>query len=739
MLLKGCLLLPLASLFIVDAQAEDTWSWGTDDGENITTTDLQESQPKDANIIPPVTPDLASTEHLLENGTNVPTGRFFGFKEKLCKLGLGKNCNKNIQPAVQSNHGPVSKPLVPSSSYGPPSSPQSPSSSYTSYDQHQTGQYKPPGKLASLPAVIPLPPKPFHPIKGILNNLGSHFAIIDPSHHKKPYPTVPLPSQVSNTLLPSFVTAATSIHQKPAHNTIKHDYVASQVGIQQSIVQHIHSHTHIHQSLGASSIQTVTLIPPRHTTTIIQPVTVATIHPSVVTSQTVTWTHISQPTFVPSPSQPIPSPPSVGLEVETSFRKPEISLAGKCQCVPESYCELSDVVSYSSPKDISHLLDPRNSNTEILSNATELQEITTKSTTLSTEQLDDAKVKNDTTHNPKTDKESVEKRIHRDIKNYPANLASDRFIKDVQGRIINGYTPGPNGCESNHVCCRNPLYPSISPKFTCGRSNRNGFLGRVKTPHHEEGDTEFGEYPWQAAILKNNENSTNSYVCGGVLIGDLHILTAAHCVDGLNHHNLKVRLGEWDVAQTSEFFQHIDMDVVKINIHKDYYKGNLQNDIAALTLRSKVDFSNNPNFPHISPVCLPNALSDFTNQACTVTGWGKDAFGNHGKFQHVLKEVSVPVVDRHQCQENLRRTRLGADFDLQDGMLCAGGEQDKDACKGDGGSPLVCRDTVSGSYHLAGLVSWGIGCGQSRVPGVYVNISHYLQWISDISHSGTYA
>lgn len=714
MILKGLPLLLLATLFVVEVRTEDNWSWGSEDQENVTSTEstiLLETQTDDTNMT--TTVDLASpsSEPLVENGT-APTGRFFGFKEKLCKLGLGKNCNKNFQPSAQSHHGAFTKPLKPSNSYGAPAISQASISSYTSYDQHQNVQYKPHGQHALLPAVVPLPPKSIHPIKGIISSLGSTFASLIPSHYKPAKPIAPLPSA----------------HNKPAYDNLKPSYVAP-------IVHHTHSHTHIHQAHnvpGVSTIQTVTIAPTVITTTIIQPVVVSTIHPTIVTSQTAVWTQIPQPTLVPSPSLPRPSLPPVILEVETSYIEPKLDYTEECQCVPENYCEINDVVSYKSSKDISHLLDARNRKTDIISNATDLPETTNNSTILSIELPSEA----DSLAN---EQESDEKRLRRDIKNYPANISIQQFITDAEGHIINGYTPGQNGCNSQHVCCRNPLYPSISPKYTCGRSSKNGLLGRVKTPQYEQGDTEFGEYPWQAAILKSNGNNTKTYVCGGVLVDDLYILTAAHCVDGLNPNDLIVRLGEWDVAQTSEFFQHIEVDVIKMAIHKDFYKGNLQNDIAALTLRSKIDFSNNSNFPHISPVCLPSVSSDFTNQECTVTGWGKDAFGEQGKFQRILKEVSVPVVGRQKCQGDLRRTRLGADFSLQDGMLCAGGEQDKDACKGDGGSPLVCKDPVSGSYHLAGLVSWGIGCGHREVPGVYVDVKHYLPWITGLQQSASHS
>lgn len=85
--------------------------------------------------------------------------------------------------------------------------------------------------------------------------------------------------------------------------------------------------------------------------------------------------------------------------------------------------------------------------------------------------------------------------------------------------------------------------------------------------------------------------------------------------------------------------------------------------------------------PHIGPVCLPDRFTAFSRQRCFVSGWGKDAFGNRGSFQHLLKEVDLPMVDRRTCQSAFRGTKLGSNFLLHDGMICAGGEEGKDACE----------------------------------------------------------
>lgn len=138
-------------------------------------------------------------------------------------------------------------------------------------------------------------------------------------------------------------------------------------------------------------------------------------------------------------------------------------------------------------------------------------------------------------------------------------------------------------------------------------------------------------------------------------------------------------------------------------------------------------FKGQPN-THIFISYLCNIL--ILGIRCWTTGWGKDGWGEHGKYQNILKEVDVPIVQQEQCQAQLKQTRLGYDFKLHPGFVCAGGEEGKDACKGDGGGPMVCEQ--GGSWKLVGVVSWGIGCGQYGVPGVYVRVSHYLDWIKQV-------
>ena len=101
-------------------------------------------------------------------------------------------------------------------------------------------------------------------------------------------------------------------------------------------------------------------------------------------------------------------------------------------------------------------------------------------------------------------------------------------------------------------------------------------------------------------------------------------------------------------------------------------------------------------------------------------------------------QVTVGVWENEKCQEALRGTVLGRRFNLDPTALCAGGRAGVDTCKGDGGGPLVCpttdrfTDNYGDSlpiYVQAGIVGWGVGCGQEGVPGVYTDVADMMCWV----------
>ncbi|XP_031632942.1 phenoloxidase-activating factor 2-like isoform X2 [Contarinia nasturtii] len=295
------------------------------------------------------------------------------------------------------------------------------------------------------------------------------------------------------------------------------------------------------------------------------------------------------------------------------------------------------------------------------------------------------------------------------------------------------------------ICCSpNSIIPDSSIKFiepnnvslvasNCGTRNENGI--RFNIIGNNNNEAQFAEFPWHVAIFKeirsSNGDISNTYACGGSLINQSVILTAAHCLYQkgtplLNVQMWKVRAGEWDLNTTFEPYSHQDRAVRKIVIHPHFRRSGVLNDIALLFLTQPFELG-----PHINSICLPNPDLVFDQRSCFATGWGKDSFDDEANFQHILKRIELPIVARELCVQRLRETRLGLNFELHPSFICAG-KPGHDTCTGDGGSPLICQiRNAPGRYAQAGIVSWGIKCGDPRVPGVYVNVSMFWDWVHD--------
>merc|ERR1719187_2203004 len=280
-------------------------------------------------------------------------------------------------------------------------------------------------------------------------------------------------------------------------------------------------------------------------------------------------------------------------------------------------------------------------------------------------------------------------------------------------------------------------------KSRCGRRNSYG-LG-VRIQNYQDDEAQFGEWPHMCAILRREivsgggddgysqqqqqeEEEVMVFQAGGSLIGAGVVLTGAHKVQDYANDptSLVVRCGEWDTQTEGEPLPHQDRNVKEVVLHPEFNKGNLVNTIAILFLEEEFVLAD-----HIDTICLPDYKDYYADSSeCFVKGWGKDHFGADAEYQVVLKEVSLPVVPRDQCVDWLRATRLGKRFKLDQSFVCAGGEAGKDACRGDGGGPLVCPKKDDPQHYVqVGIVAWGIGCGEENVPGVYTNVAEHACWI----------
>jgi len=190
---------------------------------------------------------------------------------------------------------------------------------------------------------------------------------------------------------------------------------------------------------------------------------------------------------------------------------------------------------------------------------------------------------------------------------------------------------------------------------------------------------------------------------------------------------LVIRCGEWNTQNEDESLPHQERGVAKIIIHPHFNLATHENNFALLFVDTDFERAD-----HIQPVCLPKPCEVYRqSENCVANGWGKDKFGSDGRFSSIVKEVVYPIVPREQCQSKLRETRLGQFFELGDSFICAGGVKGVDTCKGDGGSPLTCRIQGSNRWVQAGIVSWGIGCGEQGTPAVYASVATVSCWLDN--------
>jgi secreted trypsin-like serine protease len=197
------------------------------------------------------------------------------------------------------------------------------------------------------------------------------------------------------------------------------------------------------------------------------------------------------------------------------------------------------------------------------------------------------------------------------------------------------------------------------------------------------------------------------HFCGGSLVREDWVITAAHCVQGDSPSSIEVVIGLHNVNGTTG---QQTRDVDAIIIHPQYSNNSLNNDYALLHLTQPItDFE---------PIKLVTSDShDDEPVMSTTMGWGATSSG--GSSSNILLEVDVPIDDSCGNYSN---------SSITNNMVCAGdGNGGEDSCQGDSGGPLIMTNS-DGEYELIGIVSWGYGCADAGYPGVYSRIYPRLDW-----------
>ncbi|XP_077300248.1 phenoloxidase-activating factor 3-like [Arctopsyche grandis] len=252
-------------------------------------------------------------------------------------------------------------------------------------------------------------------------------------------------------------------------------------------------------------------------------------------------------------------------------------------------------------------------------------------------------------------------------------------------------------------------------------------------------NAEIGQFPWMT-VLGYNVNGTIHYFCGGTLISDKYILTAAHCTKVGSHIPTIARLGEWNISSDVDCVglkgrdlycatPVVDVEIEHIISHDGFGDSTLpsfQNDIALLRLKNEVKYTE-----FISSICLGPDIYQFSGTRYIISGWGLTE-KNPDILSPVLQFTEISYYDFNTC-DNIAP---GQYRPLAKTQFCAGGDAET-SCKGDSGGPLTYVYPLDGRIFQKEIISLSTSLGDSLEcetegrPNIFTEVSAYILWILD--------
>ncbi|XP_022124349.2 chymotrypsin-2-like [Pieris rapae] len=216
---------------------------------------------------------------------------------------------------------------------------------------------------------------------------------------------------------------------------------------------------------------------------------------------------------------------------------------------------------------------------------------------------------------------------------------------------------------------------------------------------------------YQVSIRRPYHNEEFHW-CGGSIIHEEWVLTAAHCTYGIDANQLPIVVGATDLKSGGDRYK-----IKKIIVHEKYSEEDLTNNVALMKVDGKIKMKKNVRVIELwkEPVAV--------GTTCALTGWG--FIDNHGTMPKKLQILLLRSISNKDCNEQLKRAKLTP---IDDKQLCMRGQNKKGACVGDAGGPLVASDGNKGLVQVGVMSTGKFPCAQGH-PEVFSSVSSYYDWI----------
>jgi len=296
--------------------------------------------------------------------------------------------------------------------------------------------------------------------------------------------------------------------------------------------------------------------------------------------------------------------------------------------------------------------------------------------------------------------------------NYGANLKNPYKITSTTNLAAIHFRSSSKNQFQGFSCKWTVQRAATVPYSKEGRFNGQEGCGTVQLDRIVGGNnTKPLEFPWMVGLSFNA-----TWFCGGSLVSEKHILTAAHCT----HEAVSCRIfiGTNDLYEVTANYTFSSTVFYE---HPYYDPNEIANDVALIELPEKIIFSDT-----MRPICLPllgEENAELDGFKMVATGWGKTHDGS--KISPELNKLNVTVVDNEKCKESYGEI-------IRETNICAIGMEGQGTCQGDSGSALQHQE--KGPWVQEGIVSFGssTGCGTGH-PNGYSRLAYYLEFIQSVT------